>query len=130
MILNRDLAGFAVSIAAIAEWLDEFWDEVHPRAADGNLDARVAVLGSLDLPTVVFPLQYAPLCEGRRIGAVTYRAWMIASGEVKPRAGEQKHPSGHAHRGDSGCTARMYWRQRASMWRCSRHRSAVSGTSS
>jgi type VI secretion system protein ImpA len=92
-ILNRDLAGFAVSIAAIAEWLDKFWDELHPRAADGDLGARVAALGSLEMPTVVFPLQYAPLCEGRRIGAVTYRSWMIASGDVKPRAGEQKHPS-------------------------------------
>jgi len=93
MILNRDLAGFAVSMAAIAEWLDKFGDDVHPRATDGDLGARVAALGSLELPTVVFPLQYAPLCEGRRIGAVTYRSWMIASGEVKPRAGEQKHPS-------------------------------------
>ena len=93
MILDRDLGGFAASVAAIAEWLDLFWDDLHPRAADGNLDARVAALGSLDLPTVVFPLQYAPLCEGRRIGAVTYRSWMIASGEAKPRAGEQKHPS-------------------------------------
>jgi type VI secretion system protein ImpA len=92
-ILNRDLAGFAVSISAIAEWLDRFWDQVHPRAADGELATRVAVLGSLDLPTVVFPLQYAPLCEGNRIGAVTYRSWMIASDEVQPRAGEQKHPS-------------------------------------
>src|SRR5882762_11401577 len=92
-ILNRDLAGFAVSIAAIAEWLDKFRDDVHPRADDGDLGTRVAALGSFELPTVVFPLQYAPLCEGRRIGAVTYRSWMIASGEVKPRAGEQKHPS-------------------------------------
>src|SRR5262249_17669841 len=50
-------------------------------------------LEALDLPTVVFPLQYIPLCEGGRIGAVTYRAWMVASGEVKPRPGEQKHPS-------------------------------------
>jgi len=93
MILDRDLGGFAVSLAAIAEWLDHFWDELHPRAVDGDLGARVAALGSLDLPTVVFPLQYAPLCEGRRIGTTTYRSWMIASGEVKPRAGEQKHPS-------------------------------------
>jgi type VI secretion system protein ImpA len=93
LILNRDLGGFAVTIAAIAQWLDKFWDDVHPRAADGDLGARAAALGALDLPTVVFPLQYAPLCEGRRIGAVTYRAWMIAAGEVKPRAGEQKHPS-------------------------------------
>jgi type VI secretion system protein ImpA len=92
-ILNRDLAGFAVSIAAIAEWLDKFGDDVHPRPDDGDLGARVAAIGSLELPTVVFPLQYVPLCEGRRIGAVTYRSLMIASGEVKPRGGEQKHPS-------------------------------------
>jgi type VI secretion system protein ImpA len=93
LVLNRDLAGFAVTIAAIAQWLDEFWDDVHPRVAGGDSGARAAVLGALDLPTVVFPLQYAALSEGRRIGAVTFRAWMIASGEVKPRAGEQKHPS-------------------------------------
>lgn len=93
LILDRNLGGFAVAVAAIARWLDGFWDDVHPRAAGGDLGPRIAVLGALDLPTVVFPLQYAPLCEGRRIGAVTYRAWMIASGEVKPRPGEQKHPS-------------------------------------
>jgi type VI secretion system protein ImpA len=40
---------------------------------------------------VVFPPPHAPLFEARRIGAVTYRAWMIAAGEVKPRTGEQKH---------------------------------------
>ena len=93
LILDRDLGGFALTIAAIANWLDQFWDHVHPTAAGDDFGARAAALGALDLPTVVFPLQYAPLCEGRRIGAVTYRAWMIASGEVKPRAGEQKHPS-------------------------------------
>ncbi|MBV9985494.1 type VI secretion system ImpA family N-terminal domain-containing protein, partial [Bradyrhizobium sp.] len=92
LILNRDLGGFALAIAAIAHWLDKFWDEVHPRADHGEFDARVAALSALDLPTVVFPLQYAPLCEGRRIGAVSYRAWMIAAGDVKPRPGEQKHP--------------------------------------
>ena len=93
LILDRDLGGFAASIAAIAQWLDRFWDDIHPRADGGDFGARVAALGALDLPTVVFPLQYAPLCEGRRIEAVTYRAWMIAVGEVKPRPGEQKHPS-------------------------------------
>ena len=92
LILDRDLGRFALTIAAIANWLDQFWDHVHPTAAGDDFGARAATLGALDLPTVVFPLQYAPLCEGRRIGAVTYRAWMIASGEVKPRAGEQKHP--------------------------------------
>jgi type VI secretion system protein ImpA len=93
LILNRDLAGFAVTIAAIAHWLDEFWDGVHPRAADDDCLARSAALGALDLPTVVFPLQYAQLCDGRRVGTVSYRAWMIAIDEAKPRLGEQKHAS-------------------------------------
>jgi type VI secretion system protein ImpA len=93
LVLNRDLGGFAASIATIAQWLDKFWDDVHPRDAGDDFAARIAALEALDLPTVVFPLQYITLCEGGRIGAVTYRAWMIASGEVKPRPGEQKHPS-------------------------------------
>jgi type VI secretion system protein ImpA len=92
-ILNRDLGGFAVTVAAIAEWLDKHWDAIHPRPQGGSLDSRTTALAGLDAPTVVFPLQYAPLYEARRIGPVTYRAWMIASGEVKQRSGEQKHPT-------------------------------------
>lgn len=87
-ILNRNLAGFVANVAAIAEWLDRFWDAVHPRLHNGDLDGRAMAISALDLPTVVFPLQYAPLFEDRRIGAVTYRAWMIATGEAKPRAGD------------------------------------------
>src|SRR5882757_3563904 len=93
LILNKDLGGFATTVAAIAEWLEGFWDPVHPCAQDGDFGARVAAIGALDLPTVVFPLQYAPLFEAGRLGAVTYRGWLIAAGEVKARAGEQKHPS-------------------------------------
>jgi type VI secretion system protein ImpA len=93
LILDRDLAGFATTLAAIAEWLDGFWEVVHPRAENGDLDARIAAIGALDLPTVVFPLQYTPLFEARRLGAVTYRAWLVAVGEVKPRGGEQKYPT-------------------------------------
>jgi type VI secretion system protein ImpA len=93
LILNRDLAGFAVTVAAIAEWLDKFWDAVHPRPQDDNAAARLTALAALDLPTVVFPLQYAPLAGAGRI-VVTYRAWMIAAGEVKARSGEQRHSTG------------------------------------
>jgi type VI secretion system protein ImpA len=90
-ILDRDLGGFTVTLATMAEWLDKFWDGVHPRPQGGDMAARTAALAALDLPTVVFPLQYAPLFEARRIGAVTYRASMIAASEVKPRTGEQRH---------------------------------------
>jgi type VI secretion system protein ImpA len=88
LILRKDLVGFAVAIAAIAEWLERFWDSVHPRPQNGNLDARVSAISTLDLPTVVFPLQYTPLLEGRRIGTISYRSWMIGTGEIKPRAGD------------------------------------------
>src|SRR5262249_51399462 len=54
--------------------------------------ARSGAISSLDLPTVVFPLQYAPLVEARRLGPISYRTWMIATGEVKPRTGEVQLP--------------------------------------
>jgi type VI secretion system protein ImpA len=92
LILDRNLGGFAVTMAAIAHWLDNAWNDIHPRGDGDDFGARAAALAALDLPTVVFPLQYAPLCEGRRIGAITYRAQMIAAGEVNPRANELRHP--------------------------------------
>ena len=50
----------------------------------------MAALESLDdMPPVVFPLQYLPLINHRRLGPVTFRNWMIATGEAKPREGEE-----------------------------------------
>jgi type VI secretion system protein ImpA len=91
LILNRDLSGFSATVAAIAELLERYWDAVHPRSQDGNLDARAMALSALDLPTVIFPLQYVPLFESRRIGLISYRGWMIAAGEVKERPGDAVH---------------------------------------
>ncbi len=87
-ILNKDLGGFAQSVAAAAWWLEHFWSDVHPRPTPGDFAGRPQVVGALDLPTVIFPLQYAPLMEVRRAGQISYRAWMIAKGEVKPRLGD------------------------------------------
>lgn len=90
-ILNRDLAGFAESVAVMADWLDRFWDTVHPRpGGDGDVVMRVMAISELDGPMVLFPLQYAPLFEMRRQGAITYRAWMIANGEANLRPAETK----------------------------------------
>jgi type VI secretion system protein ImpA len=88
LVLNRDVAGFSVTMATIAKCLDGFWDKVHPLPEGENLTARRMAISALDLPTVIFPLQYAPLFEGRRAGSVTYRAWITAAGEVKSRTGE------------------------------------------
>ena len=92
LLLNKDLGGFAATVAAMAEWLDKSWDAIHPRPADGDLSSRVTAVSSIDAPPIIFPLQYAPLYEIRRLGPISYRTWMIASGEVKPRTGEVKHP--------------------------------------
>jgi type VI secretion system protein ImpA len=89
-ILNRDLGGFAVSSAAAAYWLDAFWDQAHPRPESGEMIGRSTAISALDIPTVIFPLQYAPLFEARRLGTITYRRLMIANDEVKPRTGEDK----------------------------------------
>jgi type VI secretion system protein ImpA len=86
-IVNKDLGGFAVNLAATAWWLDKFWDAVHPQPQPGD-SARSSAIATLELPTVIFPLQYAPLVEAHRLGSISYRTWMIASGEVKPRANE------------------------------------------
>ncbi|MBR0800723.1 type VI secretion system ImpA family N-terminal domain-containing protein [Bradyrhizobium jicamae] len=89
-ILNRDLAGFATSVRAIAYLLDHYWDTVHPRAGDGDFALRSAVVGALDMSTVTIAVQYVPLFEARRMGAITYRGLMIAKEEVQPRPGESK----------------------------------------
>ncbi len=90
-ILNKDLAGFAVAVAAAGRLLETSWDEVHPRPQGDDLTMRsMAVAGLAHVPTAVLPLQYAPLFDVPRVGVITYRGLMIAAGEVKPREGEQK----------------------------------------
>lgn len=88
LVLNRDLAGFASAIDTIAALLAEFWEGVHPRAEGGSFTSRAKVIETLDAPNVEFPLQYMPLCESRRAGMITYRAYMFAKDLAKPREGE------------------------------------------
>ena len=88
-ILNRDLRGFAFWLAETARLLAERWDEVHPRGEGGDFAVRMAQLATLnDGPVVILPLQYAPLAETQRDGAVNFRAQLIALGEAALREGE------------------------------------------
>ncbi|RYE32238.1 MAG: hypothetical protein EOP23_13150 [Hyphomicrobiales bacterium] len=91
-ILNRDVPGFAASLSAMADLLGTYWEEVHPRAMDGDFVMREVALQGLDeLATVVLPLQHAPLFVSRRIGPFMFRSQLVASGETKLVEGEQ-HP--------------------------------------
>lgn len=91
-ILNRDLKGYARRIAAIAELLEARWDDVHPRPFEGDHSFRMGAAQSLDDPAPsVLPLQHAPLFRFGRLGTVSFRAHLVASGELTPRDGEE-HP--------------------------------------
>lgn len=91
-ILNRDVPGFTASLSAMADLLGNYWEEVHPRAMEGDFVMREVALQGLDeLATVVLPLQHAPLFVSRRIGPFMFRSQLVASGETKLVEGEQ-HP--------------------------------------
>jgi type VI secretion system protein ImpA len=90
LILNRDLNGFCGCMDLIARLLEARWHDVHPRGEEGTFAMRTVALESLDdLPTTVLPLQYTPLAISRRFGAISYRSYQIATGESKPREGEE-----------------------------------------
>jgi type VI secretion system protein ImpA len=91
-ILNRDVPAFASCLSAIATALAEHWEAVYPRAEDGDFIMREVALQSLDeLPTVVLPLQHAPLFVSRRIGPFAFRSQLVAIGDTRLVEGEQ-HP--------------------------------------
>ena len=120
-ILNRDLAGFAASMTAAAYWLDAFWDQVHPRPEGGEVVPRLTAISALDTPTVIFPLQYAPLFDAPRLGAISYRRLMIANDEVKPRTARRGLPPAPSWR-RSARPIPQRWRPCARMSRCSSRR--------
>lgn len=95
-ILNRDVPGFSACLSAMADLLGTYWEEVNPRAMDGDFVMREVALQGLDeQATVVLPLQHAPLFVSRRIGPFMFRSQLVASGETKLVDGEQ-HPDAGA----------------------------------
>ncbi len=86
-ILGKDLPAFTACIEAIADLLVRQWEGVHPRAEGDDFAFRQMAIEALDvMPTVVIPFQFLTLAESRRHGPVTYRTWLMAKGEVAPRA--------------------------------------------
>lgn len=87
--LNRDLAGMASGVGAVAALLGSRWADVNPRGEDGDYGLRSAVLQALDdMAAVVLPLQHIPLAESRRFGSISFRSVMVAQGEATSSEGE------------------------------------------
>lgn len=99
-ILGRDLRGFAHWLGVIAWLITNHWSDANPRADQGDHAARLSQLATLnDAPVVMLPLQYAPLLETPRDGAFTFRAHLVAIGEVKPRVENRVNAFGETERG-------------------------------
>jgi len=91
-LLNRDIAGFAASLGLITSYLGDYWEEVHPRAEDGDFIMREVALQGLDEnATIALPLQHAPIFTSKRLGPVMFRSQLVATGELRPGEDEQ-HP--------------------------------------
>ncbi len=85
-ILNRDFEGFAARIGSVAWLLETYWDEAHPRAESGDFALRVGQLEMLDDNAVVLlPLQYAPIVDASRLGKLSYRDHLVATGAAEAR---------------------------------------------
>ena len=86
-ILNRDVAGFALRLGNIAWLVSEHWEAANPKAEGEDYSGRIAQLATLeDNAVVLMPLQYAPLIDTNREGALSYRDQLLATGVAQPRS--------------------------------------------
>jgi type VI secretion system protein ImpA len=91
-LLNRDIAGFASCLGLITSYLGDYWEEIYPRAEDGDFIMREVALQALDEnATVALPLQHAPIFTSKRLGPVIFRSQLVATGEVRADEDED-HP--------------------------------------
>jgi type VI secretion system protein ImpA len=94
-----ELSGFADCLDACAGLVERFWADVHPKDYEGDFTLRQNGLSGLDdFGQVIQPLQYAPLVRDRRLGPISFRQFMIASGAVQKREEETVPDIGEIHR--------------------------------
>ena len=89
--LNRDAPQVARLVEQIAALLETYWEDVHPRAEQGDYSYRMACLQALDDNAHIgLPLQYSPILKHPRVGDITLRAIFVATGQVEPRDAERQ----------------------------------------
>ena len=93
-ILEGDIAGFAEVLEATQRLLKERWADVHPQPGD-FLELSMGQLSTLDdNASSVLPFHHARIVASRRSGPVTYRKWLVATGDVNPREEEDRYDAG------------------------------------
>lgn len=87
--LTENLDGFFECLDRSTAMLENNWDDVHPRAVGGDYALRTAYLQSFDdRPTIILPLQSAPLVKDKKLGSIAYRAFLVARKPAMARPGE------------------------------------------
>lgn len=82
MVLGGQLQGFADAVTAMADLLQTFPEDVHPKDAS---DRRSAIDELGNNAIVAIPLQHINVAGA---GEVTYRKYLAATGQSEPRQGE------------------------------------------
>ncbi|GIX12606.1 MAG: hypothetical protein KatS3mg118_0565 [Paracoccaceae bacterium] len=90
MLRIEGLPAFATVLGAVREWLDIWWDGLHPRLDpedDDDPTMRVNAMAAFAAPeTMLRALRAAPLTDSRALGRFSGRDLMIAAGEMSAPA--------------------------------------------
>lgn len=89
--LAGDFAGLVDCVSVIEGLLSQYWNDVHPAAADGDLTARKAALeGLADRVKIIAPLTYLPIVKDRSAGAISWRLQQVAARPELARPSEKR----------------------------------------
>ncbi len=79
-ILSQNLDGFIDAIEAINYLVQNRWEQVHPQ---GDVDYRLSLIEALEfMPDTGYPLRDVPLFVSPRLGKVSYRLHLLATGAL------------------------------------------------
>lgn len=79
-ILGQRLDGFIDAVEAMSFLIQERWDHFHPQ---GDIGYRLSLIECLDfMPDTGYPLRDTPLFPSPRLGKVSYRMHLLATGAL------------------------------------------------
>ena len=70
-ILDKSIFGFQTMVEAVAALLETYWDDVHPRAEDGDYGFRRSTLERFDEALIISALNNVPLFRSKRYGPMS-----------------------------------------------------------
>jgi len=84
----RDPDALADCLRLMADLLDSYPDDVHPRIGEDVIDRTNAIELLATRATVVMPLEFTPLVRDRRLREISFRRIALARGERTAQGGE------------------------------------------